>query len=170
MIEHPAESRTPGFGTFLWRWFTGNHLDGKRRTNATWFKKGTVPPHHCNWWSAKPRFHRSIWRWAMVLVPIGWVILYRISPVWNMNLTLVGTLAFLPYAIHHGLSKVVSMFPRHTVVFVRDDIRREDIDTELDEEALPDQFVPDDIQAELDRATDDEIRKSESNARKKRGA
>ena len=150
---HPANiSGRPTLGQFIRRYLSGHHLDGKKRTNATWFKRGTAPIHHVNWWSAKPRFYRMLWRWTTIIGPIGWFILYRISPSYYLNITVIVTIAWLPYIIHHGLSWAVSQIPRHTVVYVHDKISPDDIDSELDNIAIPEQFEIDDVQASLDDA------------------
>jgi len=57
-----------GGGRKVWRFVTAAELDGRRRTNATWFRFGTkafawsdrMPPR----WSAYPRVFRMLVRWA----------------------------------------------------------------------------------------------------------
>jgi hypothetical protein len=151
---HPANNTSSNstLPIFLWRYLSGHHLDGSPRTNATWFRKGTTPSHHVNWWSAKPRFHRMLWRWATIIIPVGWFFLYRITPTYYINVTVVVTIAWLPYIIHHGMSWLVSKLPRHTVVYVHDNVLTEDVDNDLDNIAIPEQFYVDDVQGELDRA------------------
>lgn len=151
-MSHPANQDSPRLRIFLWRFFTGNHLDGRPRTNATWFRRGTAPSHHVNWWNAKPRFHRAIWRWALVLIPTLWLIAYHYSPVYGINLTLIITLCALPYVFHHGIYRLISLIPRHRVVFVQDNVRPEEIDTDLDDIAIADQIDQDPVQAALDEA------------------
>lgn len=153
--QHPAETRHPRFSVFLWRFFTGHHLDGKPRTNATWFKRGTAPSHHVNWWNAKPRAHRMVWRWALVGVPTGWVIAYKLSPTYGINLTVIVTLAVLPYLFHHGIYRIISLVPKHRVVFVQDNVMAEEIDPDVDDIAIADQIEQDDIQNLLDAAVTD---------------
>lgn len=152
MSLHPATERHPRLSVFLWRYFTGHHLDGKPRTNATWFRKGTVPSHHVNWWNAKPRAHRMVWRWALVIIPVGWIIAYSVSPVYGVNLTVMVTLCVLPYVLHHGIYRIISLIPRQRVVFVSDNVRAEDIDTDLDDISIGDQITQDPIQVQLDEA------------------
>ena len=166
-VPHPANTPTQTtLGQFVWRYLTGDHLDGKRRTNATWFQRGTVPAHHVNWWTGKPRFNRMLWRWATIVGPVGWFILYRLSPSYYMNVTVIVTIACLPYAIHHGLSWMVSLMPRHTVVYTHDRISSGDVDDELDNVAIPEQFQIDDVQASLDDAI--EVMNDNEAARKNR--
>lgn len=50
---------------FFWRWFTGHELDGDRRTDATWRRKGSDTVHrsgHAWWWHFLPRWHRLGYR------------------------------------------------------------------------------------------------------------
>lgn len=67
--------RLPAKKVIAWRFFTGAHLDGRRRTNATWFREGTSPKYLCNWWNRKPRFYRAMWR----VVPLALVILELVA-------------------------------------------------------------------------------------------
>jgi len=152
MPPHPTTKKRSSFTTFWWRYFTGQHLDGKKRTNATWLTRGTVPPHHVNWWTAKPQLHRVAWRIALIIVPVGWVVAFILSPEVEVNLTLIGTVCVAPYAIHHGLLTLVNHLPSHTVVFVNDNVRAEDIDAELDDIAIPELMTGtnDDVQKLLD--------------------
>lgn len=80
----------------LWRYFTGAHWHGKRVTNSTWFKSGTLPKHHVTWWTSKPRIHRMAYRWIIILVPIGWVILFEHFHYW----TSLVSIALIPYTLH----------------------------------------------------------------------
>lgn len=137
MPPHPANQKPPRLHIYTWRFFTGLHLDGKARTNATWFKPGTAPPHHLNWWSKKPRFHKMMWRWAIVGLPIAWITCYAFAPTYGINLMVIITLAFIPYAFHHGVMKVMRLIPQKTVVYVHDNIRVEDVDDELDNITIP---------------------------------
>lgn len=61
-------NRLPAKRVLIWRFVTGAHLDGRPRTNATWFKEGRTPKHYCNWWNRKPRFYRAMWRDIPTLV------------------------------------------------------------------------------------------------------
>jgi hypothetical protein len=57
-----------GIMVILWRFFTGAHLDGKERTNATWFQHGTMPKHRARYfWNRIPRAHRAGYRMIMFL-------------------------------------------------------------------------------------------------------
>lgn len=155
MPPHPATVSHPRLSVFLWRYFTGHHLDGRPRTNATWFKRGTVPSHHVNWWNAKPRAHRMLWRWALVIVPVGWVTAYEMSPVYGINLTVMVTLCVLPYVLHHGIYRAISLIPKNHVVFVSDNVHAEDVDTEMDDISIADQIEQDPVQEMLDMAVAD---------------
>ena len=54
-----------------WRYASGAHLDGKIRTDAGWFRRGTRVLHqsgHASRWAHKPRAHRAAWRLAVPAV------------------------------------------------------------------------------------------------------
>lgn len=157
MKPHPASPARASLIVFLWRYFTGHHLDGKHRTNATWTRRATAPSHHMNWWTSKPRLHRMAWRWALVFIPTGWILAYSFSPVYGINLTLLITIAMVPYIFHKGITWAVSLIPRHTVVYVTDDIKRGYVGDDLDDEIIPEQLAPEDdiIQGALDMAVSD---------------
>lgn len=159
--EHPANEGPPRLAVFLWRYFTGHHLDGRARTNATWFKRGTVPSHHANWWNSKPRAHRMLWRWSTVIIPVGWVTAYSFSPVYGINLTVIVTLCALPYLFHHGMYRIISLIPKNRVVFVSDNVRAEEVDTEIDDISIGDQIEQDPIQDMFDVAVKDATAKRE---------
>lgn len=128
----PVENSKPSMAVFLWRYTTGNHLDGKARTNATWFTRGTAPSHHVNWWSSKPRSHRMIWRWAIIAIPAGLIAAYKFAPAIHINLTLLVGLMFFPYLFHHGVMRFIRLIPRTHVVYVNDNISSDDIDYDND--------------------------------------
>jgi hypothetical protein len=109
---HPAnEAGRTTLVAFTWRYLTGHHLDGVNRTNATWLKRGTAPVHHVNWWTEKPRFHRMMWRWLIIALPAGWLAAVHYSPAVEANLTILVTLAFLPYLIHHVTMAFIRRMP-----------------------------------------------------------
>lgn len=164
MGQHPANERHPALSTFLWRYFTGHHLDGHARTNATWFRRGTAPSHHMNWWNTKPRAHRMMWRWALVVIPGTWITCYEFSPTYGINLTVIVTLCMLPYLIHHGVYKVIALIPKQRVVFVSDNVKSEDVDTEIDDISIGDQIEQDDIQEMLDVAVSDATKRKRRSA------
>lgn len=84
--------------TAICRFLTGAHLDGKKYTNATWLKPGTMPKAQVTWWTGKPRLHRMAIRWAGMLIPAAWVYLF-----WRFNFwTLFLTVAWLPYSFHNA--------------------------------------------------------------------
>lgn len=149
MHPHPSTQKHPSFWVYLWWFFTGHHLDGKPRTNSTWFRRGTAPSHHLNWWTGKPRFHRMLWRWAIVGIPTAWLVCYEFAPTYGVNLMVIITLAFIPYLFHHGILKVLSLIPRKTVVFVHDNVRSEDVDEELDDIMIPEQIEGTDAVQEM---------------------
>src|SRR5271170_6800517 len=93
-----SNPQNPDLATVLWRYFTGAHFDGKPRTNATWRKHGTIPKGHITWWTGKPRFHRMGIRWAILIIPAAWILAYTEFQL----ATLIVSLAFMPYALHHG--------------------------------------------------------------------
>lgn len=158
MYPHPATSKTPGFLVYVWRYFTGDFLDGKQRTNATWTKPGTAPSHHLNWWASKPRIKRLIWRWAIVLFPTAWITCYAFAPSYGINLMVIITLACIPYVFHHGVTKALSLVPHRTVVFVHDNVREEDTDDELDDFTLPEQLEGvDNVQRMLDESMEKHV-------------
>jgi hypothetical protein len=83
---------------FAWRYFTGAHLNGRRYTNATWFRRGTSPKPALTWWTALPRLHRAAYRLLIIVIPASWVYAYTVGRWW----TLLATFAVLPYVLHHG--------------------------------------------------------------------
>lgn len=71
-----------------WRYLSGHTISGVPSTNATWFKRGTMPKHRVNWWSGKPRIHRAMYRIASIGIPIGWVYLYSHFRFWTIAVTI----------------------------------------------------------------------------------
>lgn len=96
----------------LWRYGTGAHFDGIPKTNATWFKRGTLPKHHVNWWSAKPRFYRAVWRWAMIAIPVGWIFVYTHYRFYTLAFSLGASL----YIIHHGWRAITRRIPKRVSI------------------------------------------------------
>lgn len=86
----------------LWRFLSGHHMHGKQITNATWTKRGTLPKSHLTWWSALPRMHRAWMRWAMILIPVGYIYLFEHYHYW----TVVTSIGLAPYTIHYAWYKV----------------------------------------------------------------
>lgn len=154
---HPANNTHARLAIHLWRFFSGNHLDGRARTNATWLKRGTAPSHHVNWWNAKPRFHRMIWRWGMIGIPMLWIIAYSISPSFDINLIVILSLCVIPYLFHHGVLWALHLIPRHRVIFVQDNVPSEMVDTDLDDIGIPEQLPQDNIQELLDAAIEGDV-------------
>jgi hypothetical protein len=63
-----------GLGPLLWRWHTGNSLDGHPRTNATWLHRSSDTLHHTGhaiWWHHRPRLWRAAVRCGTELVLTG---------------------------------------------------------------------------------------------------
>jgi hypothetical protein len=132
-----ANHKPPGLGVFLWRFFSGNHLDGKRRTDASWLRKGAVPPHHVTWWTSKPRALRAAWRWTLITIPSVWGIAYAYAPSWRINIVLLFTIATVPYLFHHGTMAITTRLPRPRVVSVmQHTIPADLVDSELDDVLL----------------------------------
>jgi uncharacterized membrane protein len=131
-VPHPSKPVKISLQSFLWRYFTGHHLDGKARTDATWFKPGKTPTHHVNWWNSKPRAHRALWRWGTVTGPVAWITVYLFTPSIRINITLLISLTVLPYLFHNVTVKFTSMLPKRHVVIVHDHVTPDDI-SELDE-------------------------------------
>jgi hypothetical protein len=52
-------------GILLWRFLSGHHIDGVRRSNSTWNKRGTMPRDASKWAKLKRR-HRAMVRWAIL--------------------------------------------------------------------------------------------------------
>src|SRR6185437_3935509 len=91
-LSGPPENKNPA-GRIAWRFATGQHLDGRRRSDSTFFARGTrADPHY--WgrggeskWALLPGWKRAGLRWALVLVPLA----LRYRPVyaeWGMALVL----------------------------------------------------------------------------------
>lgn len=98
------------FHVVLWRFLTGAHLDGGKPNNATWTSRATFPRHRISWWNSKPRLVRMLYRWLLLLSPVGWFLAYANSPVWHFNLVLGLSIALFPYLFHsacHNLRKAI---------------------------------------------------------------
>jgi hypothetical protein len=65
----------------IWRYMTGHHLDGHKRTDATWFRDGTFPPRQVNWWTGKRRVYRMLWRHLPVGIVFAGTWLWFVHPV-----------------------------------------------------------------------------------------
>jgi hypothetical protein len=71
-IDHLC--RHHGGGPVLWRWFSGQPLDGKYRTNATWLRTATRvlhPTGHAVRWHHMPRISRAAIRTGGTLAPVA---------------------------------------------------------------------------------------------------
>lgn len=98
--------------TGVWRYLSGHAIDGRPTTNATWLKAGTLPKHHLNWWSRKPRLHKAAYRWAILLAPSGWVLAYQNYRFW----TLCVTFGVSVYVIDKVWHKVTRHAPKTVVI------------------------------------------------------
>lgn len=90
------------FRVMLWRFFTGAHMDGRHYTNATWWRHGNMPRHNITWWNSKPRAHRMTFRWLIVGIPIGWVLLFEHYHFYTMW----ASIALAPYAVHRAWHEI----------------------------------------------------------------
>lgn len=92
-MSKPPEKKKVPWGRIAFRFAIGQHLDGRRRSDATFFARGThAEPHY--WgrggesrWALLPGWKRALARWALVLVPLG---MYRWRSVteWALGLVL----------------------------------------------------------------------------------
>jgi hypothetical protein len=81
MSRAPADPPAPrqgAMGGVLFRFLAGMHLDGRRRTDATFFRRGMVPTHErwfglggASWWAMRPGWFRAAVRLAAVAVLAG---------------------------------------------------------------------------------------------------
>ena len=66
-----------------WRWFSGEHLDGKPRTDAGWLRAGqralTKTGHATRWWHL-PRWKRAAWRTGGTLAAVGLLAAWLAAP------------------------------------------------------------------------------------------
>lgn len=117
-------------GKFIWRFATGAHMDGKTRTNASWWVPGTQPKHKANWWNRKPRGHRMIWRWGIVLFAILDFAFYQYNPWWFFLVNL----AITPFLLHRIAGNMRDHFRRVRRVKAKEPraplkVERKEIDT-----------------------------------------
>lgn len=83
-----------------WRYASGAHLDGKIRTDAGWFRRGTRVLHqsgHASRWAHKPRAHRAAWRLAVpavILAVLAGLVIDRPAAVLVILAVAVAGLAF----------------------------------------------------------------------------
>lgn len=83
--------KTHGAAVLAWRYLSGHHLDGKHRTDAGWFERGTKPMTHnrrAGAWSHMPRAQRAGIRWAAFGGPVLALWLYFAHPL--VGLTVLG--------------------------------------------------------------------------------
>lgn len=74
---------TDSIGTVLWRFATGHHLDGRARTDAGIFRRGTEalnPNERVTSWHLMPRAHRAAWRLTSVSALCGGTYGYLTAP------------------------------------------------------------------------------------------
>ncbi len=85
----PAVRKVPA-SALAWRFATGAPLDGVRRTDATWFRAGSVTyptSRRAGTWSHLPRAQRAAWRWG-TLVFTG-LTLYGLSSARALTIVLL---------------------------------------------------------------------------------
>lgn len=126
------------FAQFAWRLLTGNHLDGVARTDATWFRAGKTPSHRLTWWTAKPRFHRMMWRWGVIVAPVGFYFAYENAPVIRVNAAIMLVGVYAPFLSWRIAIMIVARIPRVRVVTVM----------------VPHDQVPIQVNAEIDEVVD----------------
>lgn len=122
------EAFFPSKKVLAWRFLSGAHLDGHRRTNATWLKRATRPRGELNWWTAKPRLYRAFWRWGWFTSGVFsmWLLINHPFVFWSLLMLSAG--AF----IRHVISVIgVQKISVHRPVF--NDTGR----TEVDEIEVP---------------------------------
>lgn len=84
MSTVPTQTTRPSRSVLLYRIVTGHHLDGIHRTDATWFRRGTVVVHHsgrASRWAHLSRAERTGWRLGTAAVFIGVIYGYLIHPL-----------------------------------------------------------------------------------------
>jgi hypothetical protein len=94
------------FGRLFWRYITGQHLDGQKRTDATWWKyPGRYPIRRRNWWTGMVQGKRMLVRVIPVLALVAgfWA--------WEVYRTVFLTLVFTwgPYVAYHVAGKIKRM-------------------------------------------------------------
>ena len=75
--------RRHGAGRLVWRWFSGQPLDGKYRTNATWLHPATKVMHpsgHAVRWHHLPRLTRAGIRTGGTMTPLAALWGWAVSP------------------------------------------------------------------------------------------
>lgn len=101
--EYPRATLDNPFPVMLWRYFTGAHFDGRKYSNATWLKPGTLPKSQLTWWTKLPRLHRAIIRFLILAIPAAWTFGYSSSYRYWVVLC---TGMIMPYGIHRGWQMV----------------------------------------------------------------
>lgn len=77
-------STPPFFWTgMIWRFFTGDFVDGKDRNNHTWLREATAPKHQLNWWLRMPRLKRMLIRHALMWPLVAGAVLSIFSVLWG---------------------------------------------------------------------------------------
>lgn len=80
-------SREPFFyGKLVWRFFTGNFMDGQRHGDSTWLRRASDQRGRLNRWSRMARMQRALVRWYLT---VG-VVLGIIAYVWARDLFWLG--------------------------------------------------------------------------------
>lgn len=95
---------------YVWRFFTGAHLNGKTYNDSTFWKNATKrgQPRKRTWWKAKARYKRMLWRngcfWPLVVITAGF--LWSASSMW---LIIAALMPFLLYVGYHRLRKTIAI-------------------------------------------------------------
>jgi hypothetical protein len=83
MGSQTVVSREPFFYVkIVWRFMSGNFMDGQRHGDSTWFRKATDNQRRLNAWSRMARMQRAFIRWAL----ITWTILSIVTAIWAPDL------------------------------------------------------------------------------------
>lgn len=159
------------FGQFAWRYFSGQHLDGKVRTNAGWFTRGTIPSDRLTWWTGMPIFSRILFRWGSIAIPVMLFVGYQHAPVVRVNLELAIVLVYAPFLSWRIAIMVVARIPRIRVihVIVPADQAAFEPDEEMDEvvDAIPIQALEEGIEEVTDMSCVPDMDEIESALRPK---
>lgn len=106
------------FCHLMWRFFTGAHLDGVKYTDAGWFKKGSANHRLATWWTVKPRFHRLLWRWATVAIPVAIYVSYKHAPLVYVNLAAYIWTALAPFILWRAGVFISARIPRTREIII----------------------------------------------------
>jgi hypothetical protein len=74
---------------YVWRYVSGNWMDGRRRTNRTAMQRGTMPKAACNWWNRKPRLATAGWRDIPPILAITLLVSWVTAHYWLFAMDLL---------------------------------------------------------------------------------